>query len=250
MKSLLVFLILMFTLPLIAQNKKVLSINGTDPTESRTRIDIYIAEARFTASGDIFATKLTGDYAFANWGSIGLGIPYVYADMPSSTTFGLGDVDINFLFSLHDKNNDKLFQAVALGMDVSLSSGDATLGTGLGQNLASPYITAAFLPADEILVAPILQEYYSFGGEDDARKIHELSIRIKNVFTLEKGHWLTLTPEVIIDFEGLYRPTYNIRSSLGYMVDENWALSGDFITHLIGDPRFSSIGRFNARYLF
>ncbi|HID40116.1 MAG TPA: hypothetical protein EYP36_11460 [Calditrichaeota bacterium] len=246
-------LILLIWLPLLLPAQKSTNRptkNGTDPTEPRTRIDINIAEAQFISSGDLFATRVNGDFAFTDWISVGMGVPYYYAALPSATVSGIGDISVGFLLSFMDKNNKDLFQSIAFGFDMSLSSGDPESGTGLGQYIAIPYLAAAFYPADDIMVAPIIQEYYSFGKDAGDRRLNEMSFRIRNVLSTEDGHWLAFSPEVIIDYEGIYRTRYMIRTSLGYMFDSNWAISGDFVAHLLGDERFSSIGRFNLRYLF
>ena len=252
MKKILLFTVFVF-LPIITQAQILdnwLTINGTDPTEPRTRIDINIAEAKFISTGDLFSTRFNADVAFIHWLSIGVGIPYYYAALPSATVSGIGDITLGFLLNVMDKKNKDVFQAIGFGMDISLKSGDPETGTGLGQYIATPYLTVSFYPAEDVMVAPIIQEYYSFGGEPDARRLNEMSFRIRNVISTEDGHWLALTPELIVDYEGIYRPTFTFRTSLGYMIDKNWALSGDFIFHLYGDQRFSSLGRFNIRYLF
>ncbi len=249
----LIFLLVLLLLPFFLQAQILdnwLTVNGTDPTEPRTRIDINIAEAKFVSSGDIFATRFNANVAFTDWLSLGLGIPYYYAALPSATVSGIGDIVVGGLVNLIDKKNKDVFQSIGFGIDVSLNSGDPETGTGLGQYIALPYLAAAFYPVEDIMVAPIIQEYYSFGGTPDDRRLNEMSFRIRNVLSTEDGHWLALTPELIIDYEGIYRPTFTLRTSLGYMIDGNWALSGDFVAHLFGDQRFSSIGRFNVRYLF
>ena len=227
-----------------------LSKNGTDPTEPRTRIDINIAEAQFIASGDIFGTILNGDIAFTDWVSIGIGIPYYYAVLPSTKVSGIGDINIGFLIRLIAKQNKSGFASFAIGTDFSLNSGDSQNGTGLGQYVSSPYLIAAFYLGEDFLVAPIIQQYYSFGGIMEDPTLNEMSIRVRNTLSTEGGHWFTLTPEIIIDFNGVYRTRYLLRSTLGYMINEHWAISGDFVTHLYGDQRFESIGRLNLRYLF
>ena len=252
MKKNSLFIVFVF-LPIIVQAQILdnrLTMNGTDPTEPRTRIDINIAEAEFISSGDLFSTRFNADIAFVPWLSIGVGIPYYYAAFPSATASGIGDITLGFLLNVLDKKHKEVFQAISFGTDFSLKSGDPEAGTGLGQYIATPYLTASFYLADYFMIAPIIQEYYSFGAEPDAQKLNQTSFRIRNVIASEDGHWLALTPDLIIDYEGIYRPTLTLHSSLGYMVDKNWAISGDFVFHVYGDQRFSSLGRLNVRYLF
>ena len=83
-----------------------------------------------------------------NWVSVGLTIPLVYADFPSSSTFELGDIKLSALISLFQQPNESVFKAIGIGGNFFLNTGDVETGTGFGQPTGSIYIASSFYPAD------------------------------------------------------------------------------------------------------
>lgn len=251
--SFLIILIILgsFTVSLLAQsNAYRLSENGTDPAEPRSRFDIILGEATKSTNGELFATTVSGDLAFARWGAVGAALPLMYANF-ANTGWALGDIQLNALLRLYRYQDEaSWFQSLGAGADLFLNTGDADLGTGLGQYLVTPYLTATFFPARELMIAPLVEELITFGGDDKRKDRNELSIRIINVYTFPAGFWVNLTPELIVDLKGDTQNTWTLRNTLGKMTTKNLGFAADFITHIAGEKRFDYIARLNLRYLF
>lgn len=227
-----------------------LSENGSDPAEPRSRFDVILGEATKSANGELFATTVSGDLALARWAAIGAAVPLMYANFANSG-WALGDIQLNALFRLyHHQDEASWFQSLGAGADLFLNTGDADLGTGLGQYLVTPYLTATFFPARELMIAPLVEELITFGRDDKRKDRNELSIRIINVYTFPAGFWVNLTPELIVDLKGATKNTWTLRNTLGKMTTRNLGFAADFITHIAGEKRFDYIARLNLRYLF
>jgi hypothetical protein len=227
-----VFVTTIFSILYSQENNHPWTINGTDPTEPRTRGEIAITRIEPISAGYILEFPFAGELALKNWVSLGLTIPLVYADFPSSSTFELGDMKLSALISLFQQPNESVFKAIGIGGNFFLNSGDVETGTGFGQPTGSIYIAASFYPAEEILLLPIVQEYISVDQNSEEKKLNELSI-----------------PELIVDLRGDTENLWSLRSSIGKMVNEKVGLSADFFYQLAGEKRFQYLGRFKMRYL-
>jgi hypothetical protein len=194
--------------------------------------------------------ELTGgaDLAVSKWGVLGFRIPLVYANFPSTTTTEIGDIRLSGLIALFQKPEDTIFKALGIGADVTLNTGDVTLGTGFGQTIVAPYVTASFYPAEGLLIAPFVKEFISLEKDENARNINDLSLRVITNYSVDPI-WIRLTPELLIDLLGDKKTLYTLRSSLGIMIDEYWGFSADVIYQIAGERRYEYLGQINMRYL-
>ena len=235
---------------LSAQNPdSTLSPNGTDPSEPRSRFDAYLARIEPLVSGYILQASASADWAFRPWGSVGVQVPLVYADFPSSVTTEIGDIQLNALLAFYRNKNVGTFKAAALGCDFFMNTGDVETGTGFGQYVIAPYLTSSFYPAEEIMITPIIEKYFSLNTDDANRSINDLSIRINTTLTIEEV-WVTLAPELLIDLSGDLENLWTLRSSLGYMINPRVGFSAELISQLAGEKRYNYLGRIAMRYLF
>jgi len=248
---------LVFILPLIfhiilaqepADSSGSLSPNGTDPAEPRTRFDAYLARIEPLGTGYILETTASGDWALAEWASIGVKFPLVYADFPSTQTFEVGDIQLNALLAFYRPRFEGSLDALAIGLDASLNTGDVETGTGFGQYIVAPYLAASFYPADEIMMTPIIKQFVSLDKDNQGNKRNDLSLRINTTLTIDQV-WVTLVPELLIDMEGDTENLWALRSSLGYMFNPQMGVSGDFVSQLAGEKRFNYLGQLSFRYL-
>jgi len=234
---------------LSAQNPdSTLSVNGTDPCEPRTRFDAYLARIEPLASGYILQMSATADWAFREWASVGLQVPLVYANFPSTITTEIGDIQLNALLAFYRNKNEGTFKAAALGCDFFLNTGDVETGTGFGQYVIAPYLATSFYPAEEIMMTPIIEKYFSLNEDDANRSINDLSIRVNTTLTIEEV-WVTIAPELLIDLSDEMENLWTLRTSLGYMVNPKMGFSAELISQLAGEKRYNYLGRIAMRYL-
>lgn len=244
------FLLLLILTVIPAQEiSHPLSSNGTDPTEPRTRFDAYLGSTEPLSAGYIIQSSAMGNWAFNHWGSIGLSVPLVYADFPSSVTFEVGDLELKTLFAFYKSKKQSSLKSIALGIDFFLNTGNVETGTGFGQYVVGPYLAASFFPSPEIMLTPIIEEFISLDKDDKGNKKNDLSLRIQTTYNFEQGIWLTLTPELIIDLLGEKANLWTLRSSIGKMINQKSGFSFDYISQLAGEKRFNYLARINYRYL-
>jgi hypothetical protein len=228
-----------------------LTLNGTDPTESRSRIDIFIAEATLTSVGNVFVTRITADYAVTPKLSFGMGIPFIYTEYNDQKNSGISDLELSGIFVLHDNSaGSHKYRRTAIGLNAGLPTGDFEDGEGEGKVLFNAWLAVSFFPDDFYMITPLVEDRISYAGKSEAKEIHEIKASLKNVFVMVPGHWVEITPIIIWDLLGLYEPAYLLSASLGYMINDNWALSADFTAPLAGETTFNSIDRLSVRYLF
>jgi hypothetical protein len=225
-----------------------LSPNGTDPTEPRNRLDAYLTRIELQGAGYILQTTLSGDLAIADWGGVGLRVPLVYADFPSTQTFEVGDIQLNALWAFYRPRFEGSLDAIAIGVDVFLNTGDVETGTGFGQYILAPYLAASFYPADEIMMTPIIEQFVSLDQDESGKDRNDLSTRLNMTATFEEI-WVTLVPEILFDLTNTRENLWTLRTSIGYMFDPKMGISADFVSQLAGEKRFNYLGRINFRYL-
>jgi hypothetical protein len=164
-------------------------------------------------------------------------------------TFEIGDIQLNTLFAFYRPKIEGSLDAIALGIDAFLNTGDVETGTGFGQYIIAPYLAASFYPADEIMITPVVEQFISLDKDSTGRDHNDLSLRINATFTIEQV-WVTLVPELLIDLLDQNENLWTSRASLGYMWNERSGISADVIYHIAGEKRFNYLGRLNYRYLF
>jgi hypothetical protein len=222
--------------------------NGTDPTEPRNRLDVFLTRIEPLGTGYILQTTAAGNLAISTWGSVGLRVPLVYADFPSSQTFELGDIQLNAFWAFYQPRLQGSLNSVAIGVDAFLNTGDVETGTGYGQYILAPYLAASFYPAEEIMMTPIIEQFFSLEKDDSGRDRKDLSIRLNMTATFDVI-WVTLEPEILMDQTNTRKNLWALRSTVGYMFDPTMGISADFVSQLAGDKRFQYLGRLNFRYL-
>lgn len=230
------------------ENTPWTSPNGTDPTDIRSRFDANLARIDLLSTGYILELAGSADLAFSKWGTIGITVPFVYADFPSTVTTEVGDIGLNALVALFQKPEGSNFKALGIGADITLNTGDVDLGTGFGQNIVAPYVTASFYPGEGLLVAPFVKEFIAIDKDDSGRNINDLSLRVITNYSFDQ-FWIRLTPELLIDLLKEKKNLYTLRTSLGIMIDANWGFSADIIYQIAGERRFEYLGRIGMRYL-
>ena len=245
-----VLLILASLTALSAQeSKKTLSLNGTDPTEVRDRLDFVVGEAQFTTSRNLFGFSAKGYKMIVPWLSVGVKVPFLYSDAVYENKFSVGDINIGLLTSFFGRQNRSGFSRYAFGLKYYLNTGDPFIGTGVGQQYLAPRLTAIFLTKEgDAFIAPTIEYYYSINNDPDYLSINKLDIRVEGTLNFN-DFWITITPEMKFDFEGIYETTYYIGSYIGKMINKNWGVSIDFIYRFAGEPDFNYLGRLNVRYL-
>ena len=232
------------------ESKPYLSPSGTDPTDIRSRLDAFIGRVDLLSGGYLLELAASGDIALTRWGSLGIQVPLVYAYFPTSTTFEMGDIKLEARFALFQKPQGSGFKALGIGSGLFMNTGDVDAGTGFGQHVITPYITAAFYPGEGLLLAPIIEEFISIDKDDADNKKHDISFRIISSYDFEGGVWVTLTPELLIDALGENKNLYTLRSSLGKMMSDNkLGFSADFLWQIAGERRFEYLARISLRYL-
>ena len=226
------------------------SSNGTDPTEPRTRFDAYLARIEPLSSGYILQTTVAGAWSFKNRASIGINIPLVYADFPSSVTFEVGDIHLNGMLALYQKSNQETetFGRVSLGAEVYLNTGNVETGTGFGHYMLAPYLGFSYYPASELMITPLIEEFISLDKNESNRQRNDLSLRFNSTLTIDNV-WVTLVPELVVDLLGKNKNLWTLRSSLGYMFTSKTGISAELISELAGEKRFNYLGQVSFRYL-
>jgi hypothetical protein len=228
-----------------------LTSNGTDPTEIRSRTDLYFARVTSGANRDLFGSQLSGTFAFDQQFSAGLDIPYIYTDLSGGRVgAGIGDIGIRGKVAFYRQNEEQFLRAVAAGVTLLLDTGDADRGTGLGDYALTLTIDASYSLADEILMTPTIESYSTLGSDSSEANEHELHIKFLTVINFEEGIWISIRPEIIIDLTGEYQYSLPMRMIAGYMLSTQFGVSVQYTNFLAGDDRVNYFANVDLRYLF
>ena len=101
-----------------------LTDNGTDPTEIRTRADLFFAQVTSRADWDLFGSQISGTYALNQQFSVGLDLPYFYTDLSGGQQgSGIGDIGIRGKVGLYRQKEDQFLRSVAAGLKLILDTG-------------------------------------------------------------------------------------------------------------------------------
>lgn len=228
-----------------------LTANGTDPTEIRSRMDLYFVQVTSRASRDLFGSQLSGDYALSKNLSAGIDLPYIHTELSGGRIgAGIGDIAFRGLLNIYRRDHDRYLKSSAIGIKLVLDTGSADEGTGDGKYAVAPNIAATYTLADEFFLSPVIELFSTFGGDSTAVDIHELHIKLLTVITFSEGIWISLRPELIIDLTGEFQASYPLRTIVGIMLSENFGLSAQYTHFLAGDERVNYFANVDLRYLF
>jgi hypothetical protein len=228
-----------------------LTPNGTDPTEIRSRADLFFAKVTSGASRDLFGSQLSGTYAFIQQFSAGLDVPYIYTDLSGGRQgTGIGDIGIRGKVGLYRQKNEQFLRSVAAGVRLLLDTGDADQGTGRGDYAIELNLNASYSLADEILIVPAIGTYSTFGADSSSANENELHLKFLTVLNFAEGIWISLQPELIIDLTGEYQYSLPVRMIVGYMLDSEFGLSAQYTSFVAGDDRVNYFANIDLRYLF
>ncbi len=228
-----------------------LTPNGTDPTEIRSRADLFFAQVTSRASRELFGSQLSGTYAVNQQFSAGIDVPYIYTDL-SGGQFGagIGDIGVRGKVSLYRQKEEQFLRAVAVGLKLLLDTGDAHLGTGKGDYAIESTLNASYSLAKEILIVPAIGTYSTLGADSSTANENELHLKILTVLNFEEGIWISVQPELVIDLTGEYQYSLPIRMIIGYMFDNKFGLSAQYTNFVAGDDRVNYFANVDLRYLF
>jgi len=228
-----------------------LTANGTDPTEIRSRADLFFAQVTSRASRDLFGSQLSGTYAINPKFSAGIDIPYIYTDLSGGRQgTGIGDIGIRGKVGLYRQKEEQFLRAVALGINLLLDTGDADQGTGSGEYAIELTLNASYSLAEEILIVPAIGTYSTLGADSSAENENELHLKFLTVLNFEEGIWISVQPELVIDLTGEYQYSLPVRMIIGYMFDDKFGLSAQYTNFVAGDDRVNYFANVDLRYLF
>ncbi|TFH01417.1 MAG: hypothetical protein E4H13_05000, partial [Calditrichales bacterium] len=135
-----------------------LSINGTDPTEIRTRVDLYFAQVTSLSSRDLFGSMLSGSYAVSEDFALKMDLPFIYTELSGGRIgSGAGDIAVYGMYSFHRRGQEEFLKAVSGVIRIVMDTGSADEGTGKGSAAIAPGLSASFSAMDEVLLIPSVE---------------------------------------------------------------------------------------------
>ncbi len=242
--------------------------NPSDP--SRPYSNVSLSGSVFNlVEGQLWQYALTGDVAFGNYRNLlTFQVPIVRSVIPGIENFsGIGDINGGYSFVFYERKtiDNPLINATA-SLNISLPTGNADLGEGVGRTVFVPGLTLAFKPVDQVGIYPSIQYITSskpatgrwaggFPGAvpDETGTNPEArisAIQINSEFNLEFNQtWLGLTPVFSYDFTGR-QYTVNLRPEVGRLFNDSFLLKINSTFYILGQRHLLYWTRFVAAYYF
>jgi hypothetical protein len=227
--------LLIFVTPALAEEK---AKTGADPTDFITRIEPSYEFKRIKTGTpekhtiDLNLLVVRSDVALTRDLSFRMDLPLIHLDPGSSLEalgvddkIGLGDIVTQLLYKPYS-DADMAF-LVGLRIDWPSATKDVL---GAGGIVYAPMGVAAFFPSRKWIVAGVFQWFLGNNLDNDPfpgkRDKNELSIRPIVIYQPMKPavSWLTLDPELIIDFENSNKTSSTIGLEYGLMLNRTTAL--------------------------
>ena len=127
-------------------------------------------------------------------------IPFVYNSISTTSgykQFGIGDISFRLLGYKFIENSKS---AVTASIEISLNSATSPI-LGTGKNIVIPVISySKLVPREKMILALILQQANSIGGDEERAKISFTKIQAIAIKIWSPKMWTVLAPEWYIDY--------------------------------------------------
>ena len=216
---------------------------GQDITKPLSRFDIRYKYQQTTGRLDTSLMTFRLDVPFkfkSGWQlSTRFDLPLVYSDVPSRDNprgdyeFGTGDFLTQFLFIAPPKGR----WVYAFGTQVLWPTGSQDqMGTGKYQLV--PTMAAVYYPerwSKGSFAAVVIRDGFDIAGKDDRKHIHELYVQPMVNFNLPERWFLTLAPEMKMNWEDDNKWFVPFDVTLGKMLNKSTVASLGFKQAMVND---------------
>ena len=172
-----------------------------DPSQFLTRVELY-NELQHYKKNNLYLnqTILRTVVKVGKRFTTRIDIPLIYNSLSTPAgynQFGIGDISFRLLgYKLME--NPK--SALTASIEISLNTAESPL-LGTGKNIILPVISySRLIPENKILVALVLQQANSIGGDEERSKISFTKIQAIVLKIWKPKMWTVLAPEWYIDY--------------------------------------------------
>lgn len=189
-----------------------------DPSQFISRVEVY-NELQYYDKPDVYLnqTIVRTVVKIGKKFTTRLDLPYVHnsANTPAKDEkSGIGDISFRLLGFKFFESKKSAFTA---SMEISMNTAGSPL-LGTGKNILIPMVSyTKAIPKSKLLVAMILQQANSVGGDETRADISFTKLQVIAIKTLTKRTWMVVAPEWFLDYinGGL---SMNLRTRLTYAV--------------------------------
>lgn len=203
--------------------------NGNDPTDTRSALEFFFQaldqyddpdpENRET-TGYIFTAG--GRWEFIKDHQVWLDARLVQNHNAPYDATGIGDTAVGYLWRFWSADDKQWWcpTGMALGMDLTLPTGDETEGLGSGYGFARPKLAGAWRFFDTVSLFPVISWYESYKEETGAREQSMLGLQLGLQYQFPDAFYASWTPEFFIDSGA--EDTANHVMEVGYPMANGW----------------------------
>jgi hypothetical protein len=192
------------------------SANAEDPSQFFTRVEVFNELQHYDKKDfNLNQTVLRTIVKIGKRFTTRVDLPYVHNtfDSPSKPKqSGIGDISFRLLGFKFFESRKSAFTA---SIEISLNTAQSPL-LGTGKNVLIPVVSySKLIPAKKILIAMVLQQANSVGGDETRSNISFSKLQVIAIKTFSKRTWMVVAPEWFLDYVngGL---SMNLRTRLGY----------------------------------
>ncbi|WP_029629873.1 hypothetical protein [Zavarzinella formosa] len=208
---------------------------GTDPSKLKRRFTFYHEYYRIQNGLSFNTTTLSATLPIlGGGGSVGINVPFTYADLPKAKPFGLGDVYTRFIF-LPTKWEDVRevfewpFKTVLpiIGTDVYLPTADSqlvlnpfaarltTVSLGTGKYRLAPLVGFVWQAAERWTVIPIYFQDMSVAGDPAFQSVNQGKLRLFVQYQDPSGYYFKPEFQLVVDYNDHNRVDFYVAPEVG-----------------------------------
>lgn len=223
--------------------------DGTNPTQPLSRFDVinsfFMDWQEFENDRYYNIFRITGGLSLEKQGiNLRLEIPAAFTNVTFNTTGGVGDISTKFEYIFG--NNSKI--AFITGI-IFIFPTATKKEIGFGKYIIAPILGGTF-STNWGFWGLLIRDYFSFAGDKERIKIHELSLQPLIKIFLGEGWYTIFKPDIRINW-------ISKRAFIPYTQEFGWALNKNWVASLTGgfhisnaDKRYDWIAELRVSYLF
>lgn len=205
-----------------------------EPNDGESAIPVNRLDFTSVFFDSVNTDKLTGLFGYtrnlSSQSNLNLRIAYLDSQFGESGGTGFGDTTITWSYvpGTQISVGPWFPRIVGSGIAVTVPTGDAKQGRGLGSTLITPFVGTVFPVTEEFSIAPNLVYAYSVDSIITGKDVRVALLEIGFTLVLDSGWWVSLYPGFVKDFEA-DKTSFGTQLAGGIVFKSGWALSAHYI---------------------
>jgi hypothetical protein len=217
-----------------------------DPTLMITRVEYQFQANWLPDDIELYTQRLRPWYAINSWSAAWVRLPYLSYSFPDGrSSNGVGDITVGYGVVLQE-NLRRRMTGLAVAVEVSFPTGDASKGTGFDTEVVALGALLATNPTDLFPVNLIGYYRHSLSG---GIEVNQIEATLQTFHLLPRGFFFAFVPSLVVDFSNDFE-VFSLGLGVGRALNRRFALQAAYVHQTLGRETFIQAFNLQLQYLW